>query len=256
MKNVLFVCTENAARSQMAQALLRHYAGAQFAVASAGTAPSQVDPRTLTALEAFNVDAGGLFSKSIASLGEQHFDYIISLCDSAQFECRNWPHAGVALHWDFSDPKASPAPDAFAQTLQQLSERIQHFVSVHSTHVEGQFKAPDTLTFYKALADETRLLSLLLIAREDELCVCELTEALDLSQPKISRHLSGLRKQGLLLDRRHGQWVFYRLHPLLSDWMRQMIYTTAEHSQAMTAAPLARLTQMKARPMRDANACT
>ncbi len=50
--------------------------------------------------------------------------------------------------------------------------------------------------------------------------MCELMTALDLPQPKISRHLGQLRKAGLLLDRRQGQWVFYRLHPLLNDWMR------------------------------------
>nr|WP_281363073.1 MULTISPECIES: metalloregulator ArsR/SmtB family transcription factor [Neptunomonas] len=104
------------------------------------------------------------------------------------------------------------------------------------------------LDFYKSLADETRLLSLLLIEQEGELCVCELMEALDLPQPKISRHLSQLRKIGLLLDRRQGQWVFYRIHPLLDDWMRDILRTTREHSSQLLETPERRLNSMNSRP--------
>src|SRR5690606_12109290 len=68
---------------------------------------------------------------------------------------------------------------------------------------------------FKALADETRARIVLLITHEQELCVCELTCALNQSQPKISRHLAQLRASGLLADRRQGQWVYYRLHPHL-----------------------------------------
>lgn len=77
--------------------------------------------------------------------------------------------------------------------------------------------------FFKLLADETRLRCLLLIAREQRLCVCELTYALQESQPKISRHLAQLRQSGVLLDERQGQWVFYRLSPSLPDWLQAMI---------------------------------
>lgn len=73
-------------------------------------------------------------------------------------------------------------------------------------------------TVFKSLADETRARMTLLIAREGELCVCELTTALEESQPKISRHLALLRSSGVLEDRRQGQWVYYRLHPDLPDW--------------------------------------
>lgn len=72
--------------------------------------------------------------------------------------------------------------------------------------------------FTKALADQTRLRILLLLANGDERCVCELTQALELAQPKISRHLAVLRETGLLLDRKSGLWVYYRLHPDLPQW--------------------------------------
>ncbi|WP_347331117.1 metalloregulator ArsR/SmtB family transcription factor [Marinimicrobium locisalis] len=87
------------------------------------------------------------------------------------------------------------------------------------------------LTFFKALADDTRLKSLLLIEREGELCVCELMAALGLSQPMISRHLARLRREGLVLGRRQGQWVFYRLHPDLPAWARKVV-TEAGHANS------------------------
>jgi ArsR family transcriptional regulator len=121
--------------------------------------------------------------------------------------------------------------------------------------VNSQVKVLQPLEFYKSLADETRLLSLLLIEQEGELCVCELMTALDLPQPKISRHLSQLRKAGLLLDRRQGQWVFYRLHPLLHDWMREVLRQTREHGTRMLQQPLARLDAMGDRPSKGGNVC-
>lgn len=74
------------------------------------------------------------------------------------------------------------------------------------------------MTFLRALSDETRLRILTLLYKWGELCVCELTFALQLSQPKISRHLAVLREHQLLKDRRDGQWIYYRLHPDLPSW--------------------------------------
>lgn len=74
------------------------------------------------------------------------------------------------------------------------------------------------VNFFKCLADETRLNIVVLVARYQELCVCDLTEKLQLSQPKISRHLALLRSGGLLSDRRQGQWVYYSLNPQMPDW--------------------------------------
>jgi len=77
--------------------------------------------------------------------------------------------------------------------------------------------------FFKMLSDETRLRCLLLIAREGRLCVCELTQALQESQPKISRHLAQLRQSGVLVDERQGQWVYYQVADSLPGWMRKVI---------------------------------
>lgn len=83
------------------------------------------------------------------------------------------------------------------------------------------------LLFYKCLADDTRLKSLLLISLEQELCVCDLMDKLQLSQPKVSRHLAELRKCGILADERRGKWVFYRLHPQLPQWAKDVLRSTA-----------------------------
>jgi len=82
-------------------------------------------------------------------------------------------------------------------------------------------------TLFKALADQTRLRCLMLMAEEGELCVCELTHALDTTQPMISRHLAHLRQAGIVADRRQGQWIYYRLHPEMPRWAKKVIAATA-----------------------------
>lgn len=111
------------------------------------------------------------------------------------------------------------------------------------------------IAFYKCLADETRLKSLLLIQQQDELCVCELTCALNLSQPKISRHLAQLRKCGLLLDRREGQWVYYRINPDLPTWALEVLRITATDNTAWVASSSKALGAMKNRPVSAAACC-
>lgn len=77
--------------------------------------------------------------------------------------------------------------------------------------------------FTKALADQTRLRILNLLVQYPELCVCELTDALGLAQPKISRHLAILRETSLLQDRKLGLWVHYSLHPELKPWAQAIL---------------------------------
>jgi len=101
---------------------------------------------------------------------------------------------------------------------------------------------------FKCLADETRTRATLLITREGELCVCELMCALDDSQPKISRHLAQLRACGLLLDRRQGQWVYYRLNPQLPDWVHEVLKLTLDANAEWLAQDSARLAAMGDRP--------
>lgn len=108
----------------------------------------------------------------------------------------------------------------------------------------------DADLLFKILADPTRLRIVLLLEGQGELCVCELTHALDEIQPKISRHLALLRGSGVVLDRRQGQWVYYRLNPDLPDWARQVLAATAAGigDQTLFARDRKQLTCMPNRP--------
>lgn len=89
------------------------------------------------------------------------------------------------------------------------------------------FMKLDANTFFSALANEVRLRCLVLLQSQGELCVCELTHALELSQPMISRHLALLRDSGVVQDRREGQWIYYQINPALPEWMHAVLETTA-----------------------------
>ncbi len=104
-------------------------------------------------------------------------------------------------------------------------------------------------TFFRALADPTRLRALLLLAAEGELCVCELTHALRLSQPKISRHLAMLRDLGIVATRREGQWVLYSIHPELPEWaIRLLKAAVGELDALLLREERRRLRTMRNRP--------
>ena len=120
------------------------------------------------------------------------------------------------------------------------------------SHVSAMLTPPEA---FKCLADETRARAILLIAQHGELCVCELMCALDDNQPKVSRHLAQLRSAGLLLDRRQGQWVYYRLNPDLPRWFNEMLSATAGGNTAWMKACTARLKKMVGRPARAASCC-
>lgn len=109
----------------------------------------------------------------------------------------------------------------------------------------------EALQLFKCLSDDTRLKTCLLLAKHEELCVCELVEALDVIQPKISRHLAQLRNCGLLQDRKNGQWVFYKLHPDLPEWALSTITESARHNSEYISNCDERLAAMQNRPTRE-----
>lgn len=108
----------------------------------------------------------------------------------------------------------------------------------------------DANNFFSALANDIRLRCLMLMQLEGELCVCELTHALDLSQPMISRHLALLRDAGLVQTRREGQWMHYRIHPQLDGWIKKVLKETAKAIEEVSpyADDLYALQEMPNRP--------
>lgn len=127
---VLFLCVANSARSQMAEALLRHTAANDYEAFSAGTQPATVDERAVVALEQLGVATDNLRSKSLEEFAGQRFDYVITLCDKAAFECSSLPGAGEYIAWNFEDPVTSQQANAYKHTLHEIHERIKMFVLV------------------------------------------------------------------------------------------------------------------------------
>lgn len=113
----------------------------------------------------------------------------------------------------------------------------------------------DPTIFFKAISEQTRLQSLLLIAEQYELCVCELMTALQLSQPKISRHLAQLKHAEIVIDRRQGQWVFYQINPELAPWQLTILNETLTHHNDYIMPALSRLNAMGSRPARILACC-
>jgi arsenate reductase len=126
---VLFLCTANSARSQMAEALLRKHAGARFEAYSAGIDPGDINPLTIRVLNEIGIDASGLWAKSAELFrGRMHFDYVITLCSDAEERCPVFPAAAVRLHWPFDDPAAASGSE---------EERLARFRAVRD-EIEGR----------------------------------------------------------------------------------------------------------------------
>ena len=268
-KSVLFLCTGNSARSQMAEALLKHKAGDIYDVYSAGTQPETIDSRAVDAIVNFGIDATGLVSKNVTSFAGKVFDYVITLCDKANNECRSYPNAVKQLAWDLADPKERAGHNPFSTTLAELNNRLSMFLMVEketvdadsdlneksSDNANSQLTTFDPISFYKTLTDNIRLKTVMLAHYYGELCVCELMEALEEdSQPKVSRNLAVLKKAKVITDRKHGQWVFYRINPELPLWAKSVIAQTTENNIPQIYTELQRLATMQNRPDR-ANFC-
>ncbi|MBL3823298.1 MULTISPECIES: metalloregulator ArsR/SmtB family transcription factor [Marinobacter] len=247
-RRVLFVCTANSARSLMAEALLRDMAGDRFEVASAGTEPTRPHPMALQVLEEAGISTEGLHSKQLADVQGQYWDYVITLCEKAANECGTVCQPAQQIAWDFADPVPANRHSTFALTLKEIKERIALFALVHQKETGAKPASYDPVTVFKALADDFRLAALLLIRSQDQLCVCELTEAFEAPQPKVSRHLATLRDAGLLATERRGQWIYYSLNPGIPQWLGRVLDETASHNDRLIENPLARLQAMADRP--------
>ncbi|MGN6185549.1 MAG: arsenate reductase ArsC [Thermoanaerobaculia bacterium] len=134
-KRILFLCTGNAARSQMAEGLMRAYHGDEWDVFSAGSRPAGwVHPLAIRALAEIGIDATGQTSKSAEQFINQPFDIVVTVCDSAAKDCPNWPGAKRIEHWPIVDPSYGPddpamRPDRFAATRDELARRIEDLVA-------------------------------------------------------------------------------------------------------------------------------
>jgi arsenate reductase len=127
-KRILFLCTGNAARSQMAEGLARAFYGDVIDVVSAGSRPAgMVHPNAIRALGDIGIDIGDAESKSAELFLDEPFDVVVTVCDSAAADCPSWPNAKRIEHWPIEDPSWS-GYQAFVGTRDELARRIEQLM--------------------------------------------------------------------------------------------------------------------------------
>lgn len=134
-QRILFLCTGNSARSQMAEAFLRYYGGDRFEVHSAGLAPKGIHPLTIRVMEEIGIALGEHSSKSVqVYLGKMVFTYLITVCDHAEQNCPTvWPGVSHRLHWSFDDPAVYSGSEGeqlakFREIRDQIEQKVRDWV--------------------------------------------------------------------------------------------------------------------------------
>jgi len=128
---VLFVCTANAARSQMAEGLLRAKYGDRYEVSSAGTRQSKVSVRAIAVMEEIGIDISHHRSKTLADVGGATFDLAVTLCDNAHSVCPVVPNAGKTIHKGFPDPHLTPGTgDEVLNGYRKVRDEIAAWIDV------------------------------------------------------------------------------------------------------------------------------
>jgi protein-tyrosine-phosphatase len=134
---VLFVCTHNSARSQMAEGLLRHLSSEHVAAYSAGSRPTQIHPDAIHTMDMLGIDIRGHRTHHLREFEAQSFDYVITVCDRAREVCPAFPGGGQHIHWGFPDPvlvdDAEERAVVFEQTALRLKSRISYFLTTLSS---------------------------------------------------------------------------------------------------------------------------
>lgn len=132
---VLFLCTENSCRSQMAEALLRELGGEDFEVVSAGTDPRPIHPLAHAVMEEIGISMAGQESKHLDRYLGESFDYIITVCDKARDRCPNFPGDNARIHWGFDDPAQDDVPAVeqlprFRKVRNEIRERLRPWITL------------------------------------------------------------------------------------------------------------------------------
>lgn len=135
VKKVLFLCSGNSCRSQMAEGLLRHLAGDKFEVFSAGIYPSEVHPLAIKVMDEVGIDIAKQRSKSVNQFLNQQFDYLITVCDKARQTCPAFPGNYEKIDWDLEDPVQAEGREGerlilFRKVRDQIKENIIRFLDL------------------------------------------------------------------------------------------------------------------------------
>ena len=133
---VMFLCTGNSARSQMAEGWLRSLAGDHFDVVSAGTEPTSVNPLAVQVMRERGIDISGHTSKPVSQFLGEHFRFLITVCDSAREQCPIFPGVSKRIHWPLEDPAAAAGSEAerlavFRRIRDEIETRIRAWLQEH-----------------------------------------------------------------------------------------------------------------------------
>ena len=134
MKKVIFICTGNSCRSQIAEGFLRHYGSASFESCSAGTDPGFLNPFSVLVMSELGIDISHQKSEAIDEYIHQQFDYVITVCANAEKNCPVFPGQVIHLHWPIEDPVGAIGDEdkiieAFRSVRNELADKIQEFIN-------------------------------------------------------------------------------------------------------------------------------
>ncbi len=134
---VLFLCTANSCRSQMAEGFLRHHAGDRFEVYSAGAKPGKLNPSAVEVMKELGIDISGHYSKDVAEFLGQSFQYVVRVCDKVRDLCPVFPGALWYLDWSLEDPAAAEGSppqrmNVFRRVRDEIEARVLEFVAKNS----------------------------------------------------------------------------------------------------------------------------
>lgn len=136
-KKVLFVCTHNSARSQIAEGLLNYFCSDKYQAFSAGSNATKVNPFSIEVLKEIGIDIKHHYSKNMTEFEGRHFDYVITVCDNAKETCPFFPMANEYIHKSFRDPSSVDGSyedklNAFRKTRDEIKEWIIEFFCVNA----------------------------------------------------------------------------------------------------------------------------
>lgn len=201
---VAFVCTHNACRSQIAEAMAHRFAGDVMLAHSAGTHPASAanpDAMRLLASE-YGFDIASIEPKALTSLPD--IDILITM--GCGVECPSLP-AMYREDWNLEDPTGK-GDDALLCTMRAIQQRV---IGLRARIVAGEFDRERLASNLKALGDPNRLRIVELLWDGEEQCARSLLAELEISQPTLSHHMAALRDAGIVRARKDGRWMHYRL---------------------------------------------
>jgi len=130
-QKVLFLCTGNSCRSQMAEGMLHHYHGDRFNVQSAGTNPSKINPYAIRAMQELGIDISRQYSKSVTDFKDQFYDFVVTVCDQANETCPLFLGNVKRIHWSFRDPaKAEGDEETILAVFRKVRDQIREHIDI------------------------------------------------------------------------------------------------------------------------------